>query len=81
MGPLRPATPQERLQARERLWEAAERWRYKNRRTHRRKRVYYQEACLAMGVMDLEEADDDWRVWNRWVLLSKGKRYTGQEEQ
>lgn len=81
MGPLRPATPEERQEARERLWEAAERWRHKNRRTHLRKRVYYQESCLALGIMDLEEADDDWRRYDAWVRKNPGRatRFTTRE--
>lgn len=82
IGPLRPATPEERQEARERLWEAAERWRYRGKYNHERKRVYYTEVCLALGIMDLDEAGPDWWRYSAWAMSNPGRatRFTSKGE-
>lgn len=75
MGSLRPVSPEEEARVRQGIWEAAERWRVANKRTHRRKRVYYQEVCLALGIMDTDQVGADWRRWNRWVLGGNNRAF------
>lgn len=65
LGLVYPLDSEEAALARETLHRAALRWGKRNKRTKRRVQMYYEQACVAAGLLSWEDTSTEYKRFSQ----------------